>query len=96
MPCCGAVGMGRRLTLPPSLLPPFVLVLMVLRAVGPILSVAFRVGGSSLLTFVEGCGLGSSIVLQEEPIGDLLRGPAPLGDEALSAKVRGVPLSLSP
>ena len=45
---------------------------------------------------VEGCGLGSSAVLQEEPIGDLRRGPAPLGGEALSAKVRGVPLSPSP
>ena len=96
MPCYGAVGMGRRLKLPPLLLPPFVLVLVVLRAVGPILSVAFPVGRSSVLSFVDGCGPGSSVVLQEEPLGDLLRGTVPLGDEAVSAKICGVPLSSAP
>ena len=96
LPRYGVVRVGRRLKSPASLLPPFVLALVVLRAVGPILSVAFPVGRSSVLSFVDGCGPGSSVVLQEEPLGDLLRGPVPLGDEALSAQIRGVPLSSAP
>ena len=96
LPRNGAVRVGRRLKLPALLLPPFVLVLVVECTVGPILSVAFPVGGSSVLSFVDGCGPGSSVVLQEEPLGDLLRGTVPLGDEAVSAKICGVPLSSAP
>ena len=96
LPSYGTVRMGRRLKLPTLLLPPFVLVLVVVRAVGPTLSVAFPMGGSSVLSFVDGCGPGSSVVLHVEPLGDLLRGTVPLGDEAVSAKICGVPLSSAP
>ena len=96
LPCYGTVRMGRRLKLPTLLLPPFVLVLVMGCPVGPILSVAFPVGGYSVLSFVDDCGPGSSVVLHVEPLGDILRGTVPLGDEAVSAKICGVPLSSTP
>ena len=82
---CGNVGCGQTLGLPSPVWPPFSLVVMVPCVVVPILSTAFRVAGSCSLAPVEGCGFGSSAVLQKEPIGDLCRGFAPFGDEALSA-----------